>query len=168
MRESGRQAIALNFLLRPLGALLWLKNSERSSTPTPRSTSHALREPGDITGSARAFGSLVTAGLTPQSAAEIVGLDDVDFFKRFVHDGEQRHQPSDRSGQTPIQGGWIASAKSSGENRPVSEMSEDDEPTSIRTWTRSSKTGSALDRSTTSTDRADDTVLTILDPVAIS
>ena len=37
---------------------------------------HALRA-GDITGSARAFGSLVTGGLTPQSAAEIVGLDDV-------------------------------------------------------------------------------------------
>ena len=73
MRESFRQL--LHGLLKPLGAILAEELREKLH-PEANLSFHALRA-GDITGSARAFGSLVTGGLTPQSAAEIVGLDDV-------------------------------------------------------------------------------------------
>ena len=74
MRESFRQV--LHALLRPLGALLAEELREKLH-PDATLNFSALRA-GDITGSARAFGSLVTAGLTPQSAAEVVGLDNVE------------------------------------------------------------------------------------------
>ena len=74
MRESFRQV--LHSLLKPLGALLAEELREKLD-PAAALDFSALRA-GDITGSARAFGSLVTAGLTPQSAATIVGLDDVE------------------------------------------------------------------------------------------
>ena len=74
MRESFRQL--LHGLLKPLGAILAEELREKLH-PEANLSFHALRA-GDITGSARAFGSLVTGGLTPQSAAEIVGLDDVE------------------------------------------------------------------------------------------
>ena len=73
MRESFRQL--LHGLLKPLGAIL-AEELRAKLHPEANLSFHALRA-GDITGSARAFGSLVTGGLTPQSAAEIVGLDDV-------------------------------------------------------------------------------------------
>ena len=73
MRESFRQV--LHALLRPLGALLAEELREKLH-PDAALSFDALRA-GDITGSARAFGSLVTGGLTPQSAAEVVGLDGV-------------------------------------------------------------------------------------------
>ena len=74
MRESFRQV--LHALLKPLGAIL---GEELQAKLHPDATLNfsALRA-GDITGSARAFGSLVTAGLTPQSAASVVGLGDVE------------------------------------------------------------------------------------------
>ena len=74
MREAYRQL--LHGLLKPLGAILAEELREKLH-PEAALDFSALRA-GDITGSARAFGSLVTAGLTPQSAAEIVGLDDVE------------------------------------------------------------------------------------------
>ena len=74
LRESMRQV--LNSLLRPLGALVVQELREKID-PDAAMDFSALRA-GDITGTARAFGSLVTAGLTPQSAAAIVGLDDVE------------------------------------------------------------------------------------------
>ena len=74
MRESFRQV--LHSLLKPLGAILAEELREKLH-PDAALDFSALRA-GDITGSARAFGSLVTAGLTPRSAAAIVGLDDVE------------------------------------------------------------------------------------------
>ena len=74
MREAARQA--LNFLLRPLGALV-VEELQAKLDPAAALSFDALRA-GDITGSARAFGSLVTGGLTPKSAAEVVGLDDIE------------------------------------------------------------------------------------------
>ena len=74
MRESFRQL--LHGLLKPLGAIL-AEELRAKLHPEANLSFHALRA-GDITGSARAFGSLVTGGLTPQSAAEIVGLDGVE------------------------------------------------------------------------------------------
>ena len=74
MRESFRQV--LHALLKPLGALLSEELREKLH-PEAALSFDALRA-GDITGSARAFGSLVTGGLTPQSAAEVVGLAGVD------------------------------------------------------------------------------------------
>ena len=74
MREAARQA--LNFLLRPLGALV-AEELQAKLDPAAALSFDALRA-GDITGSARAFGSLVTGGLTPKSAAEVVGLEGVD------------------------------------------------------------------------------------------
>ena len=74
MRESFRQV--LHALLKPLGAILGEELREKLH-PDAALSFDALRA-GDITGSARAFGSLVTGGLTPKSAAAIVGLDDVE------------------------------------------------------------------------------------------
>ena len=74
MRESFRQV--LHSLLKPLGALVVEELQAKLDEDAALDFS-ALRA-GDITGTARAFGSLVTAGLTPQSAAEVVGLDGVD------------------------------------------------------------------------------------------
>ena len=74
MREAFRQI--LHALLKPLGAILGEELREKLH-PDATLNFSALRA-GDITGSARAFGSLVTAGVTPASAAAIVGLDDVE------------------------------------------------------------------------------------------
>ena len=74
MRESFRQV--LHSLLKPLGAILAEELREKLD-PAAALDFSALRA-GDITSTSRAFGSLVTAGLTPQSAATIVGLDDVE------------------------------------------------------------------------------------------
>ena len=74
MRESFRQV--LHALLKPLGAILGEELREKLH-PDAALSFDSLRA-GDITGSARAFGSLVTGGLTPQSAAAIVGLGDVE------------------------------------------------------------------------------------------
>ena len=73
MREAFRQV--LHGLLKPLGAIIAEELREKLH-PDAALDFSALRA-GDITGTSRAMGSLVTAGLTPQSAAEIVGLDDV-------------------------------------------------------------------------------------------
>ena len=74
MREAFRQV--LHSLLKPLGALV-VEELQAKLHPEAALSFDALRA-GDITGSARAFGSLVTGGLTPQSAAAVVGLDDVE------------------------------------------------------------------------------------------
>ena len=74
MRESFRQV--LHSLLKPLGALLG-EELQAKLDPAAALSFDALRA-GDITGSARAFGSLVKGGLTPQSAAAVVGLDGVE------------------------------------------------------------------------------------------
>ena len=75
MREAFRQV--LHSLLKPLGALV-VEELQAKLHPDAALSFDSLRA-GDITGSARAFGSLVTAGLTPQSAADIVGFDnDID------------------------------------------------------------------------------------------
>ena len=74
MRESFRQV--LHSLLKPLGALLG-EELQAKLDPAAALSFDALRA-GDIAGSARAFGSLVKGGLTPQSAADVVGLDDVE------------------------------------------------------------------------------------------
>ena len=74
LRESFRQI--LHSLLKPLGALV-VEELQAKLHPEAALSFDALRA-GDITGSARAFGSLVTGGLTPQSAAQIVGFDDIE------------------------------------------------------------------------------------------
>ena len=74
MREGFRQV--LHALLKPLGAIL-ADELQAKLHPDAALSFETLRA-ADITGSARAFGSLVTAGLTPQSAAQVVGLDDVE------------------------------------------------------------------------------------------
>ena len=74
MRESFRQI--LHSLLKPLGALV-VEELQAKLDPDAALSFDSLRA-GDIAGSARAFGSLVTGGLTPQSAAEVVGLEGVD------------------------------------------------------------------------------------------
>ena len=74
MRESYRQV--LHALLKPLGAILG-EELQAKLHPDAALSFDSLRA-GDVTGSARAFGSLVTAGLTPQSAAAVVGLENVD------------------------------------------------------------------------------------------
>ena len=73
LRESLRHL--LNTLLRPLGALV-VEELQAKLHPAAALSFDALRA-GDITGTARAFGSLVTAGVTPESAAAVVGFDDV-------------------------------------------------------------------------------------------
>ena len=74
MREGFR--LVLHTLLKPLGALV-AEELQAKLDPDAELDFTALRA-GDITGSARAFGSLVTGGLTPKSAAEVVGLEGVD------------------------------------------------------------------------------------------
>ena len=74
MREAFRQV--LHGLLKPLGAIIAEELREKLH-PDAALDFSALRA-GDITGTSRAFGSLVKSGLTPQSAAAIVGLDDVE------------------------------------------------------------------------------------------
>ena len=73
-REAFRQV--LHALLKPLGAILGEELREKLH-PDAALSFDALRA-GDITGSARAFGSLVTGGLTPKSAAAVVGLGEVE------------------------------------------------------------------------------------------
>ena len=74
MREAFRQV--LHALLKPLGAILGEELKEKLH-PDAALDFSALRA-GDISGTSRAMGSLVTAGLTPKSAAAIVGLDDIE------------------------------------------------------------------------------------------
>ena len=71
MREAFRQV--LHSLLKPLGALV-VEELQAKLHPDAALSFDTLRA-GDITGTSRAFGSLVTAGVTPQSAAVVVGLD---------------------------------------------------------------------------------------------
>ena len=74
MREGFRQV--LHSLLKPLGALV-VEELQVKLSPDDALSFDALRA-GDIAGSARAMGSLVKAGITPRSAAAIVGVDDVE------------------------------------------------------------------------------------------
>ena len=74
LRESFRQV--LHSLLKPLGALVVSELREKLH-PDAALDFAALRA-GDIAGTSRALGSLVKAGITPQSAAAIVGIDDVE------------------------------------------------------------------------------------------
>ena len=71
MREAFRQV--LHSLLKPLGAIISQELREKLD-PAAALDFSELRA-GDITGTARAFGSLVTAGVKPASAAAAVGLD---------------------------------------------------------------------------------------------
>ena len=73
LRESFRQL--LHALIKPLGALL-AEELQAKLDPSAALSFDSLRA-GDIQGSARAFGSLVKAGVEPQSAASIVGFDAV-------------------------------------------------------------------------------------------
>ena len=72
MREAFRQV--LHSLLKPLGAIIAEELREKLD-PAAALDFSELRA-GDIVGTSRALGSLVKAGLTPQAAAAIVGLDD--------------------------------------------------------------------------------------------
>ena len=74
MREGFRQV--LHGLLKPLGALV-VSELQAKLDPDVALDFSALRA-GDITGSARAFGSLTKAGLSAEAAAAIVGFDDVE------------------------------------------------------------------------------------------
>ena len=74
LRESFRQV--LHSLLRPLGALVVSELREKLD-PAAELDFADLRA-GDISGISRAAGSLVKAGFTPQSAAAVVGLDNVE------------------------------------------------------------------------------------------
>ena len=71
MREAFRQV--LHSLLKPLGALV-VEELREKLHPDAALDFSALRA-GDIAGTARAFNSLTTAGLTPAAAAAAVGLD---------------------------------------------------------------------------------------------
>ena len=71
LRESFRQV--LHSLLKPLAGLV-VEELKLKLDPAAALDFSALRA-GDITGTARAFGSLVTAGVKPASAAAAVGLD---------------------------------------------------------------------------------------------
>ena len=74
LRESFRQV--LHSLLRPLGAIL-AEELQAKLHPEASLSFDALRA-NDISGTSRAFGSLVKAGLSTEAAAAIVGLDDVE------------------------------------------------------------------------------------------
>ena len=74
MREAFRQV--LHSLLKPLGAIIAEELQEKLH-PEAALDFSALRA-GDIAGTSRAFGSLVTGGLTPKAAAQIVGFDDIE------------------------------------------------------------------------------------------
>ena len=71
LRESMRQV--LHSLIKPLGGLV-VEELREKLDPAAALSFDALRA-GDIAGSARAFGSLVTGGVAPSSAAAAVGLD---------------------------------------------------------------------------------------------
>ena len=72
LRESFRQV--LHSLLKPLGAIIAEELREKLD-PAAALDFSELRA-SDIVGTSRALGSLVKAGLTPQAAAAIVGLND--------------------------------------------------------------------------------------------
>ena len=72
LRESFRQI--LHSLLKPLGAIIAEELREKLD-PAAALDFSELRA-SDIVGTSRALGSLVKAGLTPQAAAAIVGLND--------------------------------------------------------------------------------------------
>ena len=72
LRESFRQV--LHSLLKPLGALV-VEELQAKLDPDAEMSFSDLRA-GDITGTSRALGSLVKAGISPEAAAAIVGLDD--------------------------------------------------------------------------------------------
>ena len=72
MREAFRQV--LHSLLKPLAGLV-VEELKLKLDPAADLDFTELRA-GDIVGTSRALGSLVKAGLTPQAAAAIVGLDD--------------------------------------------------------------------------------------------
>ena len=74
MREAFRQV--LHSLLKPLGAII-AEELQAKLDPAAALDFSALRA-GDITGTSRALGSLVAAGITPQAAAAIVGLEDIE------------------------------------------------------------------------------------------
>ena len=74
LRESFRQV--LHSLIKPLGALV-VSELRAKLDPAAELSFDSLRA-GDISGTSRAFGSLVTAGLSPAAAGAIVGLDDVE------------------------------------------------------------------------------------------
>ena len=74
MREGFRQL--LHGLIKNLGGLV-VEELQAKLDPAAALSFSDLRA-GDIAGSARAFGSLVTGGLSAQSAAAIVGFDDVE------------------------------------------------------------------------------------------
>ena len=71
MRESFRQV--LHSLLKPLGALV-VEELREKLHPDAALDFSALRA-ADISGAARAYNSLVSGQVTPQSAAAAVGLD---------------------------------------------------------------------------------------------
>ena len=72
LREAFRQV--LHSLLKPLGALV-VEELKAKLHPDAEISFSDLRA-GDITGTSRALGSLVKAGISPEAAAAIVGLDD--------------------------------------------------------------------------------------------
>ena len=72
MRESFRQI--LHSLLKPLGAIIGEELREKLH-PDAALDFSALKA-GDVVGTSRALKSLVAAGLTPESAAAIVGIED--------------------------------------------------------------------------------------------
>ena len=72
LRESFRQV--LHSLLKPLGAII--AEELRAKLDPAAALEFSNLRAGDIVGTSRALGSLVKAGLTPQAAAAIVGLDD--------------------------------------------------------------------------------------------
>ena len=74
MREAFRQV--LHSLLKPLGAII--AEELRAKLDPAAALDFSELRAGDITGTSRALGSLVAAGITPQAAAAIVGLDDVE------------------------------------------------------------------------------------------
>ena len=74
MREAFRQV--LHSLLKPLGAIIAEELREKLH-PEAALDFSALRA-GDISGTSRAFSSLVTAGLSTEQAAAIVGFDDIE------------------------------------------------------------------------------------------
>ena len=75
MREAFRQV--LHSLLKPLGAIIAEELREKLD-PAAALDFSELRA-GDITGTSESYGSsLVKAGITPQAAAAIVGLEDIE------------------------------------------------------------------------------------------
>ena len=74
MREGFRQV--LHSLLKPLGAII--AEELRAKLDPAAALDFSELRAGDITGTSRALGSLVAAGITPQAAAAIVGLEDIE------------------------------------------------------------------------------------------